>query len=84
MSIISFDSICPYNEKQFTLMMSSCPAGNFGPTALSLVNEAQFLLINRASVSFLQKHIANRYSHASYKWTIQYLLLQESAVYLVV
>uniref|UniRef100_A0A671LTN2 Molybdenum cofactor sulfurase n=1 Tax=Sinocyclocheilus anshuiensis TaxID=1608454 RepID=A0A671LTN2_9TELE len=32
---------------------------NFGPTALSLVNEAQFLLINRASVSFLQEHIAN-------------------------
>uniref|UniRef100_A0A672R208 Molybdenum cofactor sulfurase n=1 Tax=Sinocyclocheilus grahami TaxID=75366 RepID=A0A672R208_SINGR len=28
-------------------------AENFGPTALSLVNEAQFLLINRASMSFL-------------------------------
>ncbi|XP_052428201.1 molybdenum cofactor sulfurase isoform X2 [Carassius gibelio] len=33
---------------------------NFGPTALSLVNEAQFLLINKASVSLLQEHIANR------------------------
>ncbi|KAG1950608.1 molybdenum cofactor sulfurase [Pimephales promelas] len=31
------------------------------PTALSLVNEAQFLLINKASVSFLQEHIANRH-----------------------
>ncbi|XP_016368058.1 molybdenum cofactor sulfurase-like [Sinocyclocheilus rhinocerous] len=36
-------------------------AGDCGATALSLVNEAQFLLINRASVSFLQEHIANRY-----------------------
>ncbi|XP_067278417.1 molybdenum cofactor sulfurase isoform X2 [Pseudorasbora parva] len=31
------------------------------PTALSLVNEAQILLINRASVSFLQEHIVNRH-----------------------
>uniref|UniRef100_A0A672R2J9 Molybdenum cofactor sulfurase n=1 Tax=Sinocyclocheilus grahami TaxID=75366 RepID=A0A672R2J9_SINGR len=37
-------------------------AENFGPTALSLVNEAQFLLINRASMSFLQEHIANRHN----------------------
>ncbi|TRY75916.1 hypothetical protein DNTS_033482, partial [Danionella cerebrum] len=29
------------------------------PTPLSLVNEAQFLLINRASVSFLQERINN-------------------------
>ncbi|XP_043112329.1 molybdenum cofactor sulfurase [Puntigrus tetrazona] len=36
-------------------------AENFGPSALSLVNEAQFLLINRASVSFLQERIANRH-----------------------
>uniref|UniRef100_A0A8C2DY40 Molybdenum cofactor sulfurase n=1 Tax=Cyprinus carpio TaxID=7962 RepID=A0A8C2DY40_CYPCA len=28
------------------------------------VNEAQFLLINRASVSFLQEHIATRYSNS--------------------
>ncbi|XP_057197994.1 molybdenum cofactor sulfurase isoform X1 [Triplophysa rosa] len=35
-------------------------AGDFYLTALSLVNEAQFLLINRASVSILQQHIDNR------------------------
>ncbi|XP_051507262.1 molybdenum cofactor sulfurase isoform X2 [Myxocyprinus asiaticus] len=34
--------------------------GDCCPTALSLVNEAQFLLINRASVSFLQERIDNR------------------------
>uniref|UniRef100_A0A9J8AQJ6 Molybdenum cofactor sulfurase n=1 Tax=Cyprinus carpio carpio TaxID=630221 RepID=A0A9J8AQJ6_CYPCA len=50
---------------QFTLMMSSCPTGDCGATALSLVNEGQFLLINRVSVSFLQEHIATRYSNAS-------------------
>uniref|UniRef100_A0A8C1IWA2 Molybdenum cofactor sulfurase n=1 Tax=Cyprinus carpio TaxID=7962 RepID=A0A8C1IWA2_CYPCA len=47
--------------RQFTLMMSSCPTGDCGATALSLVNEAQFLLINRVSVSFLQEHIATRH-----------------------
>lgn len=35
--------------------------GDCCPTPLSLVNEAQFLLINRASVCFLQEAIANRH-----------------------
>nr|XP_055026069.1 molybdenum cofactor sulfurase isoform X1 [Misgurnus anguillicaudatus] len=40
-------------------------AGDCCLAALSLVNEAQFLLINRASVSVLQQHIDNRQENES-------------------
>lgn len=30
--------------------------------ALSLVNEAQYLMINRASVELIQKHMSSRYN----------------------
>lgn len=35
-------------------------------TALSLVNEAQYLMINHASVDLLQRHITSRYSITCY------------------
>uniref|UniRef100_A0A8C2KCT5 Molybdenum cofactor sulfurase n=1 Tax=Cyprinus carpio TaxID=7962 RepID=A0A8C2KCT5_CYPCA len=57
---------------------------NCGPTALSLVNEAQFLLINRASVSFLHEHIADRYSHNEGTWHDMEQLIQRFRANLVI
>ncbi|XP_067241238.1 molybdenum cofactor sulfurase isoform X1 [Chanodichthys erythropterus] len=55
------------------------------PTALSLVNEAQFLLISRASVSFLQDHIANRHdSENEETWSDKERLIQRFRANLVI
>ncbi|XP_056148041.1 molybdenum cofactor sulfurase isoform X2 [Lampris incognitus] len=40
--------------------MKRKPDGGATSTALSLVNEAQYLMINRTSVEFIQKHMSSR------------------------
>ncbi|XP_042565485.1 molybdenum cofactor sulfurase isoform X2 [Clupea harengus] len=47
-------------KPDFIRNMKKAPENGDGPTAVSLVNEAQYLLISRASVEMLQERISGR------------------------
>uniref|UniRef100_A0A8C2X997 Molybdenum cofactor sulfurase n=1 Tax=Cyclopterus lumpus TaxID=8103 RepID=A0A8C2X997_CYCLU len=48
----------------FTRDMKKRPSGAATSTSLSLVNEAQYLMINRASAELIQKLMSSRFEHA--------------------
>lgn len=57
--IFQYDHFLWKWDEVWVVSYNTNPTGVYAP-ALSLVNEAQFLLINRASVALLLDHIVNK------------------------